>query len=666
MKSTPTFKVKVLSCSIKIAITVIGFGLLSNANADTISQSIDATQKNKQTLANNASKMIFHKYPVMPNQGRTSAGRFGEFRSRKGGAGSHNGIDVSKANAKDLDMVAMGSGYIFLYDTSSSGLANQSTTNPLIMQMDTGDRIMYRHTDPQFQKNYGSFNKKRISANQPVARMSNKGCGSCAVHLHIEYGVKAKRGLDVWLNKNIAAIYQNPNIALKQSVRGSAPYIGSPEYKITDPTPYLPADILVTPTSGGKALDNTYVPYLGNTIRTQWNALYSASTGVTLPVGSSINGVAVKQGRKLPALAFSGNVSMDAYGSAQVQVAQMIADGTISPEAASSGTIYANDLAQYAPPRTIFGGTAEDVSFDIGALGATPAELIENIGNGRYSNEKWFAELAEMSMMGLLVERLNMINAHNYLIKELHKQNERLEALLAAYTAAETQRYMGLVEEIYARAENPTVIPEVAQITMDEIISGNVEYSDKQVLEAGQGSPTRSCKAGIPGAFSVVKDGIKRIALKHGFNPNDVAALLAFESGGFNLRADNNAGAYGLSQWTKIGITDIAASDLKARGIPPEIKQTPKLIKNLNVTQQIELLDLYLLKKATQRKKDYNSKTIVGFYALVLGGPYKAPSKEYYRNSNLDIDGNLVVTIQEAVKFPTLVSRLCPYYSDYS
>lgn len=79
----------------------------------------------------------------------------------------------------------------------------------------------------------------------------------------------------------------------------------------------------------------------------------------------------------------------------------MIADGTISPEAAASSTIYANDVAQYAPPRTIFGGTADDVGFDIGALNSTPAELIENIGTGRYGNSKWFNELATMSMMGL-------------------------------------------------------------------------------------------------------------------------------------------------------------------------------------------------------------------------------------------------------------------------
>ncbi|MFH3733558.1 hypothetical protein WAH84_22350, partial [Acinetobacter baumannii] len=75
----------------------------------------------------------------MPNDGRRSAGRFGEFRLRGGAAGSHNGIDISRANPNDLTLKAIGSGSIVSYDTRSSGASNQSTTNPLIMQMDTGD-----------------------------------------------------------------------------------------------------------------------------------------------------------------------------------------------------------------------------------------------------------------------------------------------------------------------------------------------------------------------------------------------------------------------------------------------------------------------------------------------------------------------------------------------
>ncbi len=45
-------------------------------------------------------------------------------------------------------------------------------------------------------------------------------------HLHIEYGVKAKRGAEyVRLNKNLDQVFKNPSIALQQRVKGSAPYV---------------------------------------------------------------------------------------------------------------------------------------------------------------------------------------------------------------------------------------------------------------------------------------------------------------------------------------------------------------------------------------------------------------------------------------------------------
>lgn len=157
MKFKPSFQLKPLSCGIKVAILVTCSAFIYTANADPISENVTATNANTAKVPNNAQKMIFHKYSIMPNDGRRSAGRFGEFRLRGGAAGSHNGIDISRANPNDLTLKAIGSGSIVSYDTRSSGASNQSTTNPLIMQMDTGDRIMYRHTDPSYQKKYNAY-----------------------------------------------------------------------------------------------------------------------------------------------------------------------------------------------------------------------------------------------------------------------------------------------------------------------------------------------------------------------------------------------------------------------------------------------------------------------------------------------------------------------------
>ena len=229
MKSKNLFQLKPISSSVKVALLLATASFSVSSSADPISDNVKATQSNTAKVPNNSQKMIFHKYPIMPNDGRRSAGRFGEFRSRSGGAGSHNGIDISRKNSNDVTLKAIGSGKILSYDTRSSGTKNQSTTNPLIMQMDTGDRIMYRHTDPSFQKTFNAYPGQSIKAGQNIARMSNKGCGTCAIHLHIEYGVKSKRGLDVWLNKNLDQVFKNPSIALQQRVKGSAPYVGSSE-----------------------------------------------------------------------------------------------------------------------------------------------------------------------------------------------------------------------------------------------------------------------------------------------------------------------------------------------------------------------------------------------------------------------------------------------------
>ncbi|MFH4171259.1 hypothetical protein WAJ14_21610, partial [Acinetobacter baumannii] len=81
--------------------------------------------------------------------------------------------------------------------------------------------------------------------------------------------------------------------------------------------------------------------------------------------------------------------------------------------------------------------------------------------------------------------------------------------------------YSGRVDELYTKAEQPTVIPEVAVVEMKQLFEegGNGQvYSDAQILKGGQGTPDRKCGWGIPGAFGAVKDGIKRVSLKHGYN----------------------------------------------------------------------------------------------------------------------------------------------------
>jgi len=77
MKYKPSFQLKPLSCGIKVAILVTCTAFTYTANADPISENVTATNANTAKVPNNAQKMIFHKYSIMPNDGRRSAGRFG-------------------------------------------------------------------------------------------------------------------------------------------------------------------------------------------------------------------------------------------------------------------------------------------------------------------------------------------------------------------------------------------------------------------------------------------------------------------------------------------------------------------------------------------------------------------------------------------------------------
>jgi hypothetical protein len=79
MKFKPSFQLKPLSCGIKVAILVTCSAFIYTANADPISENVTATNANTAKVPNNAQKMIFHKYSIMPNDGRRSAGRFVNF-----------------------------------------------------------------------------------------------------------------------------------------------------------------------------------------------------------------------------------------------------------------------------------------------------------------------------------------------------------------------------------------------------------------------------------------------------------------------------------------------------------------------------------------------------------------------------------------------------------
>lgn len=624
-------------------------------------------------------------FPLQTHSIRQGAGRFGENRNGR----SHGGVDINyaSANKKNEKMVAINSGKVAY---------KGGTMNALVISLDNGDQISYLHNQSNLVK-VG----QRVARGQDVALMGNSGTGP--VHLHFSYAVPNKRAFSHHLQSdNVAKSYQGSS-SLKALINKGNDYT-SKQLSLTNPAPYLPEDVLFI---FGSAADNAMNPYLGNTMRTQWNALYSGVTGTSLQVPSCIQTrggcTKVIHGKKFPKVALAGGKvgNMDAYAAANTAIAQGMADGSIPAEMANQDYVSPADLSRYMTPRTIFGGSAEEVALDTGDFNLSPSEQITKLGMSRFGNEEWAKNLSAMSMRGMLTEYLNMTTANNYLTKEQYKQQERIEALLAAYVAQRAQRFSGYVDRAYAATEEARVNAAVSDMPLERLFTEDFDYSTvtdsedfSQILASAKGEVPRVCKGGISQhrklqQYPDLLPAIERVALKFGFNPNDLAAVIGFESGGFNPKGMNpNASATGLMQWTRMGIADISQSLYEKVGLYPKYAPTKNKqghwgfgstldshrnkILSMSVTEQMALGEAYMTVKMAQNKRwrsEYGHialKDIRHLYPLVLGSAtYVSPSEQYRINRGMDTNGDGKITPAEAATSPKFYPYLCQYFPKY-
>ncbi|QIC71683.1 MULTISPECIES: M23 family metallopeptidase [Acinetobacter] len=624
-------------------------------------------------------------FPLQTHSVRQGAGRFGENRNGR----SHGGVDINyaTANKKNEKMVAINDGKV----TFRGG-----TMNALVITLDNGDQIAYLHNQSNLVK-VG----QRVTRGQDVAIMGNSGTGP--VHLHFSYAVPNKRAFAHHLKSdNVANSYKGSS-SLKALINNGHDYT-SKQMSLTNPAPYLPEDVLFV---FGNAADQAMNPYLGNTMRTQWNALYSGVTGTTLQVPSCIQTrggcTKVIHGKKFPKVALAGGQvgNMDAYAAANTAIAQGMADGSIPAEMANQDYVSPADLSRYMTPRTIFGGNAEEVALDTGDFNLSPSEQITKLGLSRFGNEGWAKNLSAMSMRGMLTEYLNMTTANNYLTKEQYRQQERIEALMAAYVAQRAQRFSGYVDRAYAATEEARVNAAVSDMPLERLFTEDFDYTTvtdsedfSQILASAKGEVPRVCKGGIAQhrklqQYPDLLPEIERVALKFGFNPNDLAAVIGFESGGFNPRGMNpNASATGLMQWTRMGIADISQSLFQKVGLYPKYAPSKNkkghwgfgttteshrnTILSMSVTEQMSLGEAYLTVKVAQNRRWRNEygnialKDIRHLYPLVLGSAtYVSPSEQYRINRGMDTNGDGKITPAEAATSPKFYPYLCQYFPKY-
>ncbi len=624
-------------------------------------------------------------FPLQTHSVRQGAGRFGENRNGR----SHGGVDINyaSANKKNEKMVAINNGRVVHIGGSM---------NALTIALDNGDQIAYLHNQTNLVKN-----GQRVTRGQDVAIMGNHGTGP--VHLHFSYAVPNKRAFAHHLQASTMENAYKGSSSLKALINNGHDFT-SKQMSLTNPAPYLPEDVLFI---FGSAADKSMNPYLGNTMRTQWNALYSSVTGTTLQVPSCIKtrgGCSkVIHGKKFPKVALAGGQvgNMDAYAAANTAIAQGMAEGSIPAEMANQDYVSPADLSRYMTPRTIFGGSAEEVALDTGDFNLSPSEQITKLGLSRFGNEEWAKNLSAMSMRGMLTEYLNMTTANNYLTKEQYKQQERIEALMAAYVAQRAQRFSGYIDRAYAATEEARVNAAVSDMPLEKLFSEEFDYSTvtdsedfSQILASAKGEVPRVCKGGISQHHKLKQypdllPEIERVALKFGFNPNDMAAVIGFESGGFNPQGKNPvASATGLMQWTRMGIADISQAMFEKVGLYPKYAPTKntkghwgfgttteshrKTILGMSVKEQMALGEAYLTVKVAQNKRWRNEygnialKDIRHLYPLVLGSEtYIAPSANYQKNKGMDTNGDGKITPAEAATSPKFYPYLCQYFPKY-
>lgn len=625
-------------------------------------------------------------FPLQTHSVRQGAGRFGENRNGR----SHGGVDIgyASANKKNEKMVAINSGKVTLRGGNSM--------NALVITLDNGDQISYLHNQTNLVKM-----GQRVARGQDVAIMGNSGTGP--VHLHFSYAVPNKRAFAHHLKSNNVANSYKGSSSLKALINNGHDFTNK-QMSLTNPAPYLPEDVLFI---FGSAADQAMNPYLGNTMRTQWNALYSGVTGTTLQVPGCIQTrggcTKVIHGKKFPKVALAGGQvgNMDAYAAANTAIAQGMADGSIPAEMANQDYVSPADLSRYMTPRTIFGGNAEEVALDTGDFNLSPSEQITKLGLSRFGNQEWAKNLSAMSMRGMLTEYLNMTTANNFLTKEQYKQQERIEALMAAYVAQRAQRFSGYIDRAYAATEEARVNAAVSDMPLEKLFSEEFDYSTvhdsedfSQILASAKGEVPRVCKGGISQHHKLKQypdllPEIERVALKFGFNPNDMAAVIGLESGGFNPQGKNpETSATGLLQWTRMGIADITPAMYEKVGLYPKYGPTKstkgwwgfgtnteshrKTILGMSVKEQMALGEAYLTVKVAQNKRWRNEygnlalKDIRHLYPLVLGSEtYIDPSANYQKNSGMDTNGDGKITPAEAATSPKFHKYLCQYFPKY-
>lgn len=321
---------------------------------------------------------------VSPTAKQEVSGRFGKFR---GGGGANHGSGNSRPHMHDgLDFSTSGSAAPLkaTADGTVTWAKMRGTAgNTVMIKRPNGEFIVYYHLSSIAVKE-----GQQVAAGDVIGRSGATGMRpGGAVHLHFIYGVKNTS--DVRAKSFSAEAVKNktfdpsqlPNV-IKQNTFNYA----------TDPSPYFCQTFPIQ--------NDGLASVLGGDTKAQYAKLFGAVPPAGAPPAAGLEPVQV---------AAANGDALQAQAQGAPNVASML-----------------NDADGFGSLPTPPLGDIESMS---------PAEMMATEARRRFADAQWNIDIIKVSSRALWVDYLRALGVSSYMNEALRQKKERVEALLALYTA---------------------------------------------------------------------------------------------------------------------------------------------------------------------------------------------------------------------------------------
>lgn len=348
---------------------------------------------------------------VSPTAKETVSGRFGKFRN--GGAANHGSSNTQPHMHDGLDFSTSGANQP-LYATTDGEViwagARGSAGNTVMIKRPTGDIVAYYHLSG-FATGLKVGAKVTPGQQIGISGNTNRGSessGGMAKHLHFVYGAS---------KKDDARAKAFPDNAGRGPFNpGQLPSAFNQQQGIgwkTDPSPYFCKTFAIQ--DGNPA----QYPVLGKDTKAQHAILFGS----------------VPPGGTPPNIKFESSQVAAANSDAVIANAKGMEIYTLLQEK--------NESSYGALPTAPIGG------YEM----MSTSEMMLTEATRRFSDANWSTNITKVSSRALWVDYNRAIGVGNYLAEATYRKKERVEALLATYTAQKMKGIRMQVQASHERAQ---------------------------------------------------------------------------------------------------------------------------------------------------------------------------------------------------------------------